>query len=159
MTRLFFSTTIITGRILSYHMALIVSSVVYSLRISLSQSVNQSVYQSVNESVSQSISKWISRSISKSIGQSISKSVSQSINDFQVCELQSQGKQMTLITSGAVAFGKQILRQETLMAKSVRETISMNGQEVRGWAGAFTFLARNWNYITKANYRYIWSRV
>ncbi|MEQ2313782.1 hypothetical protein AMECASPLE_005480, partial [Ameca splendens] len=47
----------------------------------------------------------------------------------QVAMLQNQGREMMIVTSGAVAFGKQRLRHEILLSQSVRHALqSGNGQ-------------------------------
>ncbi|XP_077470119.1 delta-1-pyrroline-5-carboxylate synthase-like [Stigmatopora argus] len=52
----------------------------------------------------------------------------------QVAMLQNQGREMMIVTSGAVAFGKQRLRHEILLSQSVRQALHSNQNQLKEMA-------------------------
>lgn len=45
--------------------------------------------------------------------------------------LQNQGREMMIVTSGAVAFGKQRLRHEILLSQSVRQALQSGQNQLK----------------------------
>lgn len=45
--------------------------------------------------------------------------------------LQNQGREMMIVTSGAVAFGKQRLRHEILLSQSVRQALHSGHNQLK----------------------------
>ncbi|KAM6963826.1 delta-1-pyrroline-5-carboxylate synthase isoform 2-T2 [Tautogolabrus adspersus] len=52
----------------------------------------------------------------------------------QVAMLQNQGREMMIVTSGAVAFGKQRLRHEILLSQSVRQALHSGNNQLKEMA-------------------------
>lgn len=50
---------------------------------------------------------------------------------LQVAMLQNQGREMMIVTSGAVAFGKQRLRHEILLSQSVRQALHSGQNQLK----------------------------
>lgn len=51
--------------------------------------------------------------------------------------LQNQGREMMIVTSGAVAFGKQRLRHEILLSQSVRQALHSGQNRLKDMVSPF----------------------
>lgn len=56
--------------------------------------------------------------------------------------LQNQGREMMIVTSGAVAFGKQRLRHEILLSQSVRQALHSGQNQLKD-------MVSNWGEMPK----------
>lgn len=54
-----------------------------------------------------------------------------SVHLLQVAMLQNQGREMMIVTSGAVAFGKQRLKHEILLSQSVRQALHSGQNQLK----------------------------
>ena len=62
------------------------------------------------------------------------------VNFYQVSELQNIGKEMMVITSGAVAFGRQTLRNELSMQQTMRDSLKISNPRMVNYYYAECFL-------------------
>lgn len=54
--------------------------------------------------------------------------------------LQNQGREMMIVTSGAVAFGKQRLRHEILLSQSVRQALHSGQNQLKDMVRTYKFV-------------------
>lgn len=58
----------------------------------------------------------------------------------EVAMLQNEGREMMIVTSGAVAFGKQRLRHEILLSQSVRQALHSGQNQLKDMVNVTTTL-------------------
>lgn len=54
--------------------------------------------------------------------------------------LQNQGREMMIVTSGAVAFGKQRLRHEILLSQSVRQALHSGQNQLKDMVNNYFYV-------------------
>lgn len=66
--------------------------------------------------------------------------------------LQNQGREMMIVTSGAVAFGKQRLRHEILLSQSVRQALHSGHNQLKDMVMEFQCTPYLFIYFFKTSY-------
>lgn len=64
--------------------------------------------------------------------------------------LQNQGREMMIVTSGAVAFGKQRLRHEILLSQSVRQALHSGQSQLKDMVRGCCFTLSVGYYLFKS---------